>query len=97
MSYRGCVGPKGSYTPVKGSKFRSLQNSVSPDLLKFLHSQPTRKGVCLSSRHRCLNMCNGIYFKAVQKGKYWKSESLCQIEMSINIHQKIVIYARPLT
>ena len=42
---RGCAGPKGSYTPVKGSKFRSWQNSVSPDLLRFLQSQPTRKGM----------------------------------------------------
>lgn len=80
MSYRGCAGPKGSYTPVKGSKIQSLQNSVSPDLLKFLHSQPTRKGVCCHQDTDALTCANSNLLESGTKREILEIRVLGQID-----------------
>lgn len=55
------------------------------------------KGCACHQDTDALTCANSNLLESSTKREILEIRVLCQIEMSINIHQKIVIYARPLT
>lgn len=55
------------------------------------------KGCACHQDTDALTCANSNLLESGTKREILEIRVLCQIEMSINIHQKIVIYARPLT